>query len=222
MGFIGFLKSFWDICFAFVFLKIFKRIDIVESNTAYSDLQALFLAARDGKGRGCIVEVGAYKGKSTIALASGSKLGGREKVESIDPHGGGTLEVFQTNIARSGLSEQVVTVVAVSLTAREKFGGLIRLIFIDGLHDYASVKSDIELWKDRVIDGGILAFHDYNYSTVYQAVKELTDSPGYSFEAEVGCTAFVSKGNRSNQELFRTMRVFNSLKKAILPGRVKR
>jgi hypothetical protein len=222
MRFLGFLKSFRDICFAFVFLKIIKRIDIAESNTAYSDLQALFLAARDGEGKGCIVEVGAYKGKSTIALASGSKLVGREKVLSIDPHGGGTLEVFQRNMARSGLSGQVITVVAVSQAAREKFDGLIRLIFIDGLHDYDSVKADIELWKDRVIDGGILAFHDHNYSTVYQAVKELTDSPGYSFEEEVGCTAFVSKGKQSNQGLFRTMRVFNSLKKAILPSKIKR
>jgi predicted O-methyltransferase YrrM len=216
MRFYRFLKSLYDILYVFIFLKIFKQIDIAESNTAYSDLQALFLAARDGYGRGSIVEVGAYKGKSTIALASGSACAGREKVMSIDPHGGGTLEVFRGNIAKCGLSGQVMTVVAVSREAREKFEGPIRLIFIDGLHDYKSVKDDIELWKGPVIDGGILAFHDYNYPTVHQAVKELTDSLAYTFEVEVGCTAFVSKGKQSNQELFRTIRLFNSLKRVLL------
>jgi precorrin-6B methylase 2 len=222
MRLLSFLKSFWDICFTFIFLKILKRIDIAESNTAYSDLQALFLAARDSRGNGSIVEIGAYKGKSTIALASGSKMARREKVFSIDPHSGGTLEIFRKNIAKSGLSGQVITLVADSRAGREKFEGLIRLIFIDGLHDYDSVKADIELWKDRVIDGGILAFHDYNYSTVHQAVKELTDSPGYFIEAEVGCTVFVSKGKRINRELFQTIRVYNGLKQAIFAGKVKK
>jgi predicted O-methyltransferase YrrM len=215
------MRSLWDILFVFIFLKIFKQIDIAESNTAYSDLQALFLAARDGSGNGSIVEVGAYKGKSTIALASGSTVAGREKVVSIDPHGGGTLEVFRGNIAKAGLSGRVITVAAASRDAREKFEGPVRLIFIDGLHDYDSVKADIGLWKDLVIDGGILAFHDYDYPTVHQAVAELTDSPAYNFEVETGCTAFVSKGKRGNEALFRTIRVFNSLKRALVPRKAK-
>jgi len=215
MTVIQFFRIVFDICFVFVFLKIFKRIDAAESNTGYSDLQALFLAARDGWGRGEIVEIGSYKGRSTIALASGSKLALREKVLSIDPHSGGTLEVFRRNIAERGLADYVITEVATSEQACKGFNGAVRLLFIDGLHDYKSVKQDIQLWKDRVIEGGLMAFHDYNYSTVYQAVKELTDSPGYVFEAEVGCTAFVSKGKSQNQDLFETIRVFNILKRIL-------
>ncbi len=216
MAIIGFFRSFLDIGFVFVLLKIFKRIDAVQSNTGYSDLHSLFLAARDGWGKGQIVEIEAYKGKSTIALAAGSKLKCREKVLSIDPHSEVTLEEFQRNISQSGLADYVITKVATSREAAGEYNGLIRLIFIDGLHDYNSVKQDIELWKDRVIDGGLIAFHDYDYSTVFQAVKELTDCPGYIFEAEVGCTAFVSKKRSQNQDLFRAIRDFNRLKHRLI------
>lgn len=35
-------------------------------------------------------------------------------------------------------------------------------VFIDGSHDYDSVKQDILLWNSKVRPGGIVAGHDYN------------------------------------------------------------
>jgi hypothetical protein len=48
------------------------------------------------------------------------------------------------------------------------------LIFIDALHDYESVKQDIELWWRRVRIGGMLALHDFNHQWpgVERAVAE--------------------------------------------------
>ena len=217
MAIFNFLKVTLDLLRIFIFLKLTQRIDSAKSNTGYSDLQSLYLAARDGWGNGAIVEIGAFTGKSAIALACASKIARREKVISIDPFTEGTKEAYFANIASRGLSDQVVTKIATSLEAARDFLQPIRLIFIDGLHDYENVKLDIGLWKDRVIDGGIIAFHDYDYTTVRQAVDELMDSGGYFFEIRSGCTGFVSKGTRKNPDLFAAIRVFNKLKYLLFP-----
>ncbi|MGE5307585.1 MAG: class I SAM-dependent methyltransferase, partial [Deltaproteobacteria bacterium] len=163
-------NDLWDIIGTFVYLKSIKRIDRAQSTTGYSDLQSLYRAARDGKGEGVIVELGSYKGKSSIALALGSQAGRRDKVYCVDPHRDGTRETFLKNVRAAGVEHLVVPVVAVSADAAGGFPHPIRLIFIDGDHGYEGVKSDIELWKGKVVDGGILAFHDYTFPGVKKAV----------------------------------------------------
>jgi predicted O-methyltransferase YrrM len=48
------------------------------------------------------------------------------------------------------------------------------IVFIDALHDYESVKSDIRMWWPRVRIGGMLAGHDFNHQWpgVERAVAE--------------------------------------------------
>jgi hypothetical protein len=45
-------------------------------------------------------------------------------------------------------------------------------VFIDGAHDYQSVKEDIEHWFPKVKRGGYIAGDDYNWETVKLAVIE--------------------------------------------------
>ena len=213
----GFLKKSIDILSVFIFLKIYKRIDLLESTTSYSDLQFLFLAARDGWGSGAIVEIGSYKGKSTAALALGSLCAKREKVFSVDPHSGGTKEIFLKNMARIGIADQVVSLNMTSEEAARAFTSNIRLLFIDGDHEYKSVRTDILSWKNFIIDGGIIAFHDYTHKSVAKAIDELISSSGdFIIEGTVGRTLFASKGQRKNVALSEEIYVFNKLKKVIL------
>ena len=214
------LRGIFDALFVFVHLKMARKMDKAESNTGYSDLQALFLASRDGCGEGWIVEIGAYKGRSTIALAAGSIARGRGKVLSVDPHEEGTLQDFRNNIERSRVESHVRAVIATSQEARRGFDKPVRLLFIDALHDYDSVKQDIELWKGLVIEGGIIAFHDYNYPSVRRAVSELTGTGEYILEAETGCSVFVSKAKSVNHDLFCAIRLFNRMKNFFLFRRV--
>jgi predicted O-methyltransferase YrrM len=55
--------------------------------------------------------------------------------------------------------------------------GLYDVVFIDALHDYESVKQDIDLWWPRVRPGGYLCGHDYNHKWpgVMRAVAERFD-----------------------------------------------
>jgi hypothetical protein len=42
-----------------------------------------------------------------------------------------------------------------------KFDKQIDFLFVDGAHDYETVKTEIANWKDLVKVGGIIAFHDF-------------------------------------------------------------
>ncbi|MCF6157329.1 MAG: class I SAM-dependent methyltransferase [wastewater metagenome] len=115
-----------------------------------------------------IVEIGSWKGKSTIWLGIGSKLGGKLKIYSIDPHKGHkhrpetieTFEEFKRNIRKADIDDIITPIVKTSEEAAKGFDKPIKLIFIDGNHEYDYVKLDVDLWFPKVMDGGIIAFHD--------------------------------------------------------------
>jgi MMP 1-O-methyltransferase len=136
--------------------------------------ELLFNLAKRCTGSGAIVEVGSWKGKSTIWLGKGSLVGSKVKVWAVDPHTGSgehhrylgsvwTFDDFKRNINTAGLNGVVAPLVARSADAAGNFPEPIELVFIDGAHDYASVKADFELWFPKVIEGGIVAFHDTTF-----------------------------------------------------------
>ncbi len=61
--------------------------------------------------------------------------------------------------------------------------GGIRLLFIDGEHDYDSTKRNFELWYPKVASGGLIVFHDDDegHPDVQRCVKELVDSPDSTY-----------------------------------------
>ena len=119
-------------------------------------------------GKGVIVEIGSWKGKSTIWLALGSMKVRGEKVYAIDPHKPlaeeGYMEdteaEFRKNIREARVDSQVVPMVMSSEEAAKDWNKPIRLLWIDGDHRYQEVKRDFLLWEPHVIDGGIIAMHD--------------------------------------------------------------
>jgi len=121
--------------------------------------------------RGAIVEIGSWKGKSTIELAKGSKAGNNAKIYAIDPHTGSqmqkqrfgkiwTFDEFKKNIKNAGVDDVIVPLVKTSKEAARNFDKPVQLIFIDGDHDYEMVKLDFDLWYPKVSEGGIMALHD--------------------------------------------------------------
>ena len=47
------------------------------------------------------------------------------------------------------------------------------MVFIDGDHEYESVKRDIVLWKEKIASGGLLCGHDRDWDGVKQALAEV-------------------------------------------------
>jgi MMP 1-O-methyltransferase len=132
--------------------------------------ETLYKLAKDCLPNTVIVEVGSWKGKSTIWLSKGSQKGNNLKVFAIDPHTGSsehnsggkvwTFDKFKENILNAEVSDIVIPLVQTSEDAAKSFDDPVGLIFIDGAHEYNMVKLDFELWLSKVKDGGIMAFHD--------------------------------------------------------------
>jgi len=156
-------------------------LQTVEGWLNVTEGKVLYRLAKKCKGRGVIVEIGSWKGKSTILLGHGSQAGPRAKIHAVDPHTGSpqhreamgevwTFNEFQRNIKAAGMDSLVVPHVEFSEAAARTFTEPIELIFIDGLHEYEDVKTDFEAWFPKVIEGGTMAFHD---STCWDGVRKV-------------------------------------------------
>lgn len=140
-----------------------------------------------------IVEIGSFHGKSTVLMGAVARAYFPEaRVYAIDPHEGmlgavdqgieqvqPSLENFQHNIKRAGLTDTVVLIKDYSY--RVLWEEPISLLFIDGLHDYPNVARDFYKFSPYVVPGGLIAFHDYAdyYPGVMALVNEVLDSPSY-------------------------------------------
>lgn len=145
----------------------------------------LYAAARAVPRDGTIVEIGSFLGRSTLCLAHGSRAGNRARIVAVDPHIGSpkhahllqcadTWPPFLENLARAGVSDLVTAVHATSQDAAPGIPGPIDLLFVDGSHDLADVRTDIECWLPKLRVGGVIAFHDsWHMAGVRAATSEL-------------------------------------------------
>ena len=132
----------------------------------------LALAAACTPGQGVILEIGSFKGKSTVGLASIAARYRLGKVVAVDPHtapsstdpglGGqaSSFEDFQHTLARAGLTDHVEVHRKFSHQLATDWNRRIRLLWIDGDHTYAGAKQDLDLFAPHLATGGVVALHD--------------------------------------------------------------
>jgi len=126
--------------------------------------EALYELARACTGKGVIVEIGSWEGKSTVCLGLGTKAGAAVPVYAVDPHANYRFGDFKTNVERAGIADLVRPVASLSQSAAEEFHEPIELLFVDGSHEYELVLEDFEKWVPKVVDGGWVAFHDTTWT----------------------------------------------------------
>lgn len=130
-----------------------------------------------------VVEIGSWKGRSTIALAMGVKARGAGTVYAIDPHTGEpgstgvgpviTAVEFGRNVAAAGVDLVVELLVTTSHAARPLFeANSIDVLFIDGSHQFDDVMMDIADWSSALKDAAVVAFNDPSAPGVYRALRE--------------------------------------------------
>ena len=151
--------------------NIKKIVYNVEGYLTLPEGELLYNLAKYCQKKGVIVEIGSWKGKSTIWLGKGSKEGKSIEIYAIDPHEGlmkvkekyqenSTLNEFKKNIRTAKVDDIIIPIIKTSEEAATSFDKPIGLIFIDGLHEYEYSKSDFNLWFPKVIYDGYMAFHD--------------------------------------------------------------
>ncbi len=161
---------------------LLTRINVIEGWLTNNEALLLYDLASKCRGKGSIVEIGSWKGKSTVCLGLGSMFGNRTRIFAVDPHDSmgvpnnlkeqnTTFHEFKMNISKNNIESIVVPMVKTSIEASKLFANSsVELIFVDGSHDYESVKLDFKSWFPKVMQGGIIAFHD-SASTDWIACK---------------------------------------------------
>jgi hypothetical protein len=125
------------------------------------------------------VEIGSFRGKSTVVLASAAQLG--VEIYAIDPHAGNDRgprewegfvdqasedhERFLANLAAGGVADRVRHVRAFSDAAHDAIPDLINVLYVDGAHRFAPARADLRDWGSRVAPGGTMLIHD-SFSSV--------------------------------------------------------
>ncbi|MBE9125458.1 MULTISPECIES: class I SAM-dependent methyltransferase [unclassified Coleofasciculus] len=119
-----------------------------------------------------IVEIGSYKGRSTIAMAMAC-IGTRRKIYCIDTWDGNDsdfpdrnfFETWQRNVQKNGVGQYVVPLQGFSHEILNRWHKLtndseVDFIFIDGSHQYLDVLQDFQMSFPLVKNRGWIAFHD--------------------------------------------------------------
>lgn len=151
--------------------KTINQIDSIEGWLSRREGIFLYRLVRSLPINSVIVEIGSFKGKSTIWLGSSLKNKSGSILYSIDPHVGSpeiyqeyqsvdTFPEFQKNLIRFRVKEKVKLIRKDSNTAVLDFKRKINLLFIDGSHEYHQVYEDFQNWSPKIVPGGWVVFHD--------------------------------------------------------------
>jgi predicted O-methyltransferase YrrM len=154
--------------------EVVTLVEDVEGWLSIDQMARLYGAAADVAAGGQVVEIGSFRGRSTIVLASA--VNDVVTVVAIDPHAGNDRgpqeiagytrearddhDVFVANLASTGVADRVRHVREFSDHAVGAVPGEIAVLFIDGAHRYGPALADIRTWGSRVADSGAMLIHD--------------------------------------------------------------
>ena len=136
------------------------------------EFRALAMLVVGARGSGVSVEIGSFKGKSTVGLALLNAHYGLGTVVSIDPHNApsvtdpflgnqkSSFEDFQSALRNAHVTEHVEVHRESSRDAAQGWNRPIRFLWLDGDHTYAGAKLDFDLFSPYLVDGGMLTLHD--------------------------------------------------------------
>jgi predicted O-methyltransferase YrrM len=168
------------------FGTVLAALEGVEGWLSDGQARRLWDAATRVQVPGRIVEIGSFRGRSTIVLRRASPDG--VELVAVDPHGGGDRgpqeitpdevrgdednRVFNANLERAGVAGTIRHVRRMSHDALGEVDGPFDVLYVDGAHRYGPARADIEQWGERVRLGGTLLVHD-SYNAVGVMLAQL-------------------------------------------------
>jgi len=158
----------------------------------------LYWLARTAPANGLVVEVGSFRGRSTLCLATGIRRRGLGTVCAVDPHVYETLSELRENIRYFGLEAQVEVMPGHSVHVAANWSRPIQAVFIDGDHALESVQADVAAWLPHLAPGGYLLLHDSTDLSGYEGPRQVASRlfrTGAMFE-NVGVIGAISWGRR--------------------------
>jgi hypothetical protein len=150
-----------------------KLWPVVTTRGLVSQAEATLLhdLARDVVG-GVIVEIGSFRGRSTVALALGAREGHGAPVYAIEPHeafqqragapkfGPRDRAAFYRTMLRTRCYRDVRLVNLSSEEVTPGWSRPVALLWIDGDHSPTGVRRDLHAWWPHLRAGAVVAFDD--------------------------------------------------------------
>jgi tetratricopeptide (TPR) repeat protein len=139
-----------------------------------------------------LVEIGSYCGRATVALGLALRGLGRTdaRIISVDepglgpaPDGRPARAALRANLAAHGLADLVIFAPEDEPAPWQRVS---HLLLIDGRHDDAGVREDVDRYAPSLAPGGLLLFHDYAdyFPDVQRRVDELLVDPAFELVAQ--------------------------------------
>ena len=150
--------------------NVIEKIMAVEGALEEAEARILFQEAQTIRD-GCIVEIGAHRGRSTAALALGSRGAHNAPVYTIEPHesfdgilggkfGPSDRVHFIRNMMELDLFETIRLVNLSSEVVTPGWQQPVGLLWIDGDHRLAAVRRDVECWMPHLRPDATVILHD--------------------------------------------------------------
>jgi predicted O-methyltransferase YrrM len=161
-GIVDYARCLWELGFAL------PALDTMQN---YRRLKFLYdCIVRFAPTGGVALEIGCFKGTSTVFIAKACGHAGIDQVCAIDLFTGtpswGTSEdyfdVTQAKLAAYGVADRVRLIRHHSSSC--PWSDRISVLHIDADHAYAAVWSDIDKYTPFLVDNGIVVFDDYDIS----------------------------------------------------------
>jgi predicted O-methyltransferase YrrM len=191
------VEGFEDLAFLFTSSQLNHGV----ASLRFDEAALLFRLVRRLDARR-VVEIGRFKGGSTVVMAAAMAPTGRLlSLDLLVPQPGGVDGAqfdreLQAALERLGLADRVELRVADSRTMELPEPG-IDLLFVDGDHSYEGASADLRRWTPLLRDGGHVVAHDVvdtagygtSYPGVARAFRELVDAGGLRRLPDVGTMA---------------------------------
>jgi predicted O-methyltransferase YrrM len=121
--------------------------------------------------RGEVLEIGSFKGKSTVVLARSAALAGESRIVAVDPltlpsptdpgvDPAGVPDAFHRTLESHGVGERVEFHQMPSARLAASWARPLRLLWIDGDHTRAGARADFDGFAGHLAPGSIVAVHD--------------------------------------------------------------
>jgi Methyltransferase domain len=182
-----------------------------------SEREARFLmaAAALAPAQGKNLEIGSFKGRSTVGLAYVTRELGLGTVVAVDPHTSpattdpdlkgktSSYDDFVANLRTAGVFDRVEIERVYSHELVREWKDSIRFLWIDGDHTYEGAKADLDMFKPYLVDGAIVAMHDVlgTFEGALRVfVEEVLDSDDFGaagFSGSIGWAQYRPRDGRA-------------------------
>ncbi|HEX4717525.1 MAG TPA: class I SAM-dependent methyltransferase [Thermoleophilaceae bacterium] len=191
------------------FKDAFAKAAAIEGWLSETQARRLWEAALRVPAGGLLVEIGSFRGRSAVVMASALATGAR--LVAIDPHAGGDRgpqeieaeadrgeadhRAFAANMRAAGIESRVELVRLMSSDAHSSVEEAIDVLYVDGAHRFGPARDDIVRWGERVRDGGTMLVHD-SFSSIGVTLATLSSVTFRSRWRYVGRTSSLAEYRR--------------------------